>query len=156
MDDLSSKILRTESLREIESLLEESIAGIEFIGEVDINEEAFGKIGAELRRNCRKLNWYSESVARLAHSTAKEELINDLLKRNRAELKRQGRSLWSITVECLRPAIFCASMVLAHVTRTMIRVHSGNRTPRKFGISSTLKNSTIHAELISSTRQDHI
>ena len=52
MDDLSSKILRTESLREIESLLEESIAGIEFIGEVDINEEAFGKIGAELRRNC--------------------------------------------------------------------------------------------------------
>ena len=113
MDDLSSKILRTESLREIESLLEESIAGIEFIGEVDINEEAFGKIGAELRRNCRKLNWYSESVARLAHSTAKEELINDLLKRNRAELKRQGRSLWSITVECLRPAIFCASMVFS-------------------------------------------
>ena len=54
MDDLSSKILRTESLREIESLLEESIAGIEFIGEVDINEEAFGKIGAELRRNLSK------------------------------------------------------------------------------------------------------
>ena len=83
--------------------------------------------------------------------------MNDLLKRNRAELKRQGRSLWSITVECLRPAIFCASMVFSarysHDDSACI-LETG--TPRKFGISSTLKNSTIHAELISSTRQDHI
>lgn len=111
MNDLSSKILRAESLREIDALLEVAFSEVEFIGELDINEDAFARIAEELRRNCRTLNWYRESAEWLLRSANSAELINELLQRNRTELKRQGRPLWSIAVDCLRPAVFVTSMV---------------------------------------------
>ena len=53
MDDLSSKILRAESMDEIDALLEDAFSEVEFIGELDINEEAFAKIAEVLRSECR-------------------------------------------------------------------------------------------------------
>ena len=113
MDDLSSKILRAESMGEIDVLLEDALGDVEFIGELDINEDAFAKIAEQLRLNCRKLNWYSESVEHLAYSTANADLANELLQRNRTELKRLERPLWGIAAERLRPAVFVTSMVFS-------------------------------------------
>ena len=52
MDGLSSKIQRAESMDEIDVLLEESFSDVEFIGELDINEDAFVKIAEVLRSEC--------------------------------------------------------------------------------------------------------
>ncbi len=43
MDDLSARILRAESMDEIDGLLEDAFSesGAYFIGELDINERAF-------------------------------------------------------------------------------------------------------------------
>lgn len=54
MDDLSSRILRAESMAEINALLEEAFIEdeIELVGELDINEEAFERIAEVLRSEC--------------------------------------------------------------------------------------------------------
>lgn len=54
MDDLSTRILRAESMEEIDALLEEAYSGsdVEFFGELDINEDAFKRIAEVLRSEC--------------------------------------------------------------------------------------------------------
>lgn len=52
MDDLSSHILNADGIRELEAILEEAFEHVEFIGELDVNEEAFSKIGELLCREC--------------------------------------------------------------------------------------------------------
>ena len=52
MDDLSSKILRAESMDEIDVLLVKAFSEVELIGELDINEDVFAKIAAVLRSEC--------------------------------------------------------------------------------------------------------
>ena len=111
MDDLSASILHAESMDAIDALLEEAFSDVEFIGELDVNEDAYARIAEELRRHCRQLNWYRESAERIFHSATSEELIQELLRLNRAELERQGRPLWSISTLRLRPAMFVTSMV---------------------------------------------
>ena len=53
MDDLSSEILNIERLSDVEAILEESFEDVEFIGELDVTEQAFAKIAELLRRQCR-------------------------------------------------------------------------------------------------------
>ena len=53
MDDLSSRILNADWMSEVEAILEDAFENVEFIGELDINEEAFAKIGEVLCRECR-------------------------------------------------------------------------------------------------------
>lgn len=54
MADLSSEILRAQSVREIDALLEAAIreSEVELIGELDINEDAFAKSAEVLRSQC--------------------------------------------------------------------------------------------------------
>ena len=52
MDDLSSRILNADWLSEVEAILEDAFEDVEFIGELDINEEAFAKIADVLRLEC--------------------------------------------------------------------------------------------------------
>lgn len=52
MDDLSSKILRAESMDGIDALLEDAFSEVELIGELDISEDAFEKIKDVLRSEC--------------------------------------------------------------------------------------------------------
>ena len=53
MDDLSSHILNADGIRELEAILEEAFEDVEFIGELDINEEAFARIAEVLRTECK-------------------------------------------------------------------------------------------------------
>ena len=54
MDDLSSRILVAKSMDEIDALLEGAFieSEVEFIGELDISEDAFEKIKEVLRSEC--------------------------------------------------------------------------------------------------------
>lgn len=56
MDSLSARILRSQSLDEIDSLLEAAFIGFELVGELDISKEAFEKISAKLRSTCLRID----------------------------------------------------------------------------------------------------
>ena len=53
MDDLTSKISNADRMSEIETILEDAFEDVEFIGELDVDEEAFAKIGELQRHECR-------------------------------------------------------------------------------------------------------
>lgn len=53
MDDLSSSILNADGMRDVEAILEEAFEDVEFVGELDITEQAFAKIAEVLRSECR-------------------------------------------------------------------------------------------------------
>ena len=53
MDDLSSHILNADGMRDLEAILEEAFEDVEFIGELDIKEQAFAKIGDVLCTECK-------------------------------------------------------------------------------------------------------
>lgn len=53
MDDLSSEILNADRISEVETILQKAFEDIEFVGELDVDEETFAKIGELLRHGCR-------------------------------------------------------------------------------------------------------
>ena len=60
MDDLSSSILFADQMSDVEALLVDAFEDVEFIGELDITEQAFAKIAEMLRSECQ----YAGSVWR--------------------------------------------------------------------------------------------
>ena len=90
MDDLSSRILGADSVEQMDAIVEEAIRDVELIGELDIRQDAFKKIGEVMRRDCRRRNWHSYAAARSALTESENEPSDELLERNAAELERQG------------------------------------------------------------------